>query len=71
METAPIRFYHRWPIRLPGGLVYQFRQWYALGRDEEGVERVGVGATRLAARADLARGLTAIRRYNEQRRGNT
>lgn len=52
--------FKRIPIRLPGGLIRQFGQWYAVGKDVRGVKRVGVGPTRKEARASLAKVLRAV-----------
>jgi len=60
-----MRPFSRFPIRFPGGLIYQFGQWYAVGRDCNGDERAGVGATREEARASLGKLLNAVQRYAE------
>lgn len=60
----------RVPIRLPGGLIYQFGQWYAVGPDDQGVDRVGVGDTRAEARTSLARCVNTIRRYYAEKERN-
>lgn len=42
---------------------YQFGQWYALGDDVEGNERVGVGKTRALACESLKMVLGTVDRY--------
>jgi hypothetical protein len=57
----------RIPIRLPGGLSYQFGQWYAQGKNCRGSMCVGTGRTRTKAQKKLAELLQDAEGYEASR----